>query len=342
MAAKKRTLIIINRAAARTRRTWPRIESVLKESAVVFELHETTHAGDATEATRAGLQEGYRIIAVVGGDGTLSEAAAGFFEATGGESGEDESQRLVNLPRQLSEDAALAILPSGTGDDFARGLSGRREAVESWAERLVEYYRRDDASGTRKLDVICGSATSGASNVNHQRASRFICLNVSTIGLGAEVALRVGEQKGLMRRLSGEARFVSAACKALAAWRERRVRVTVDKGEVIECTSNLMAVANNIYAGGGMMFAPEARTDDGLADVLVACGLTRTQIMRELPRIRRGGHVANPGVRMLRGVSVRVETQIEGDTLTVEADGNVRGCTPVEYRVMPAALRVVF
>jgi diacylglycerol kinase (ATP) len=91
-----------------------------------------------------------------------------------------------------------------------------------------------------------------------------------------------------------------------------------------------------------MNFSPSARVDDGLLDVLTVCGISRAGLLRELTRIHSGGHIANPKVRLTRGTHVRVETLDGADSLGVEADGDVRGRTPAEFRVLPAALRVVF
>lgn len=326
MKKDARVLVIINNMAAKARRVRPRIEAALRENRIEFDTHTTTHAGDATARTRAALREGYKIIAVVGGDGTLSEAAAGFFVM-------DESEAVADVPQAIASDAALAILPAGTGDDFARGLRGKREPLESWIAALVNYCRESAESRTRVVDVIHGSANDGAKS--------FICLNVVTIGLGAEVARRVAAQSSLTQRLPGEARFVAAACGALAAWRERAVRIRVDEREAIECRSNLLAVANGVYAGGGMMFAPNARVDDGQLDVLISCDITRATILRELPRIRRGAHLSNPNVRAVQAARVSIETD-EANALSIEADGNVRGMTPARFQIMPQALRIVF
>jgi len=282
-------LVIINPASARSRRTWPEIKSKLMENGISFDAHETTHAGDATERTRRALRNGYETIAVVGGDGTLSEAASGFFEFQA-----DEDEVAFHPPSQINQEAALAILPAGTGDDFARGMAGRREPLEKWLETLIDHCRQDDSDGPRLIDVIQGRATNGARD--------FICLNVATIGLGAEVAMRVASQRGATKRLPGEARFVSAAFGALVAWRERRVRISVDDGEDLETSTNLLAVANSTHAGGGMLFAPAARVDDGLIDLMLTHDLTRATILRELPRIRRGEHLKNPKVRDRKSV----------------------------------------
>jgi diacylglycerol kinase (ATP) len=318
-------LIIINQAAANARRAWPTVREKLQQQKIAFETYETTQPGDATIATRAALERGSRTIAVVGGDGTLSEAAEGFFLI-------DERQT-EPLPDRVCSDAALAILPAGTGDDFARGLLGGRANLERWIGIFVAYVQRGSAEGTRSVDVLYGNCD------NLKRP--FICLNASTMGLGGETAARVAAQGSLLRSLSGETRFIAAAVGALFAWREKRVRVAVGESTVIDGYMNLVAVANNRYAGGGMMLSPQAQIDDGQLDVVTATGLSRTDIIRELPRIHTGGHVANPKVRIMQSTRVKVETLAQADALLIEADGNVRGRTPVEFRVLPRALRFV-
>ncbi|MGH8595698.1 MAG: diacylglycerol/lipid kinase family protein [Gammaproteobacteria bacterium] len=323
MNSRSRPLVIVNNVAARAKRAWPEIEAALTNNGIEWDVHFTTSAGDATATTKQALRNGRDTIAVVGGDGTLSEVAAGFFDIA------DDPQQ---LPRAINKNATLAVLPAGTGDDFARGLTGKREPLRLWLNALVDFCAGETVAGTRRVDVIYGQATT-------DRALKgFICLNAATVGLGAEVASHVAAQSPLIQRLPGEIRFMLAACFALIEWKERHVRVTIDD-EIVELKSNLLAVTNGVFAGGGMMFAPSARLDDASMDVLLSWALTRSAIVLELPRIRMGKHVENPNVRVSRATSVRIDT---GDKhLLVEADGNVRGYTPVEFRIMPAALRIV-
>ena len=325
--------MVVNSRAARARAAWPRVREALADAGVPFDAGEPSTPGETQEATRAAVSEGFRTIAVVGGDGTLSAAANGYFEPC-------ESLGEGEGPRAVNPSAALALLPAGTGDDFARGLSGgRREPLETWLARLIAHCRagedgRRRSESARGVDVLLGSVDAGA--------RRFLCVNAATIGVGAEVASRVAAQGPSVRRLPGEARFALAAARSLAAWRNRRARVRVDGAEWETCATNLLAVVNGAYAGGGMKFSPRASLTDGLLDVLTVCGLSRARLVREFARVHRGGHLSNPRVKLALGARVRVETLDARDALGVEADGDVRGRTPAEFRVIPSALRVVF
>jgi diacylglycerol kinase (ATP) len=322
--------VVVNHTAARARGAWPRVREALVRAGVGFEAHESTRQGETQERTREALERGCATVAAVGGDGTLSAAASGFFEPCAGLS-EDASPRAVN------PEASLAVLPAGTGDDFARGLAGgRREPLAAWVARLVRHCRGGDVrqETVKRVDLMLVSVDGGA--------RRFVCLNAATLGIGAEVAARVSAQGRAVRRLPGEARFALAALPRLAAWRNRRVRVKVDGRVWEECGTNLLAVVNGTYAGGGMKLSPEASLTDGLLDVLAVTDISRPALLRELARVHTGGHIGNPNVKLTRGTHVRIETFDSADSLGVEADGDVRGHTPADFRVMPAALRVLF
>lgn len=313
-------LIIVNNVAAKARQAWPKIKSQLDVAGVDYRVHHTESAGDATFQTRTALKSGVQLIVVVGGDGTLSEAAEGFFEF---------SDNVEVLPKAINREATLAVLPAGTGDDFARGLRRKRAPLQDWIETLLSFLRGETTA--RQIDVLYGRCDG--------LQKPFICLNASTMGIGGETASRVAAQGGFMRKFSGEFRFVFAAVGALAAWRERRVRVTVDDRVVADGPMNLVGVANGLYAGGGMMFSPEARIDDGVLDVVTASRLSRANVVTELSRIHTGGHLNNPKVSLNQGARARIETLLLQDAMLLEADGNVRGVTPVEFQVMPGALR---
>ncbi|MEO6390853.1 MAG: diacylglycerol kinase family protein [Pyrinomonadaceae bacterium] len=326
MPVAPKTLLVVNPKAARAARIFPQVRETLSATGISFDVHETRAAGDATAATRDALRRGFHTIVAVGGDGTISETAAGFFDLTTGS------------PQLVFGDGVLGIVPAGTGNDFARGLTAGAGAAgnlstENWVELIIHHLQMREQVRSDPVDLIYGTTDDGA--------SRFIVLNVASLGLGPEAARSVTLQPAWLHSVPGSIRFVLAACAALAHWRERFVLVTIDDRPPLKCQTNLAAIANNRFAGGGMMLAPAARIDDGKMDLMLACGLTRWGIARELLRIRKGGHLQNPCVSTFVAERVRIEAITSDDALLVEADGNLRGHTAAEFCIVPKSLRLI-
>src|SRR4030095_12795568 len=108
------------------------------------------------------------------------------------------------LPTAVNPNARLAILPAGTGDDFARGLRRGRKPLKSW----IETFLSDGSNNATQIDVLYGRS--------NDFEKPFICLNASTMGIGGETAARVAAQGKLMRRFPGGFSFLYAGLGAPA------------------------------------------------------------------------------------------------------------------------------
>ena len=100
----------------------------------------------------------------------------------------------------------------------------------------------------------------------------------------------------------------------------------------------MVAVANGPYTGAGMTVAPAARLDDGRFDVRVFRGFSKWELIRHLAGIAFGRYRYAPHVSTYRAARVRI-TSVH--PLPCRADARDLGTTPIEFRVRPAALRVV-
>src|SRR5687768_5619822 len=103
-----RTLILINPASSRARKAWVRIKDALAKNDIHCDVKETTTRGEGETLSRDALNAGYQTIAVVGGDGTISETVRGFFQKP--------NEQDATPPLPVNPAAALAILPGGTGN----------------------------------------------------------------------------------------------------------------------------------------------------------------------------------------------------------------------------------
>jgi diacylglycerol kinase family enzyme len=100
--------------------------------------------------------------------------------------------------------------------------------------------------------------------------------------------------------------------------------------------TNLIVAGNGRFAGGGMMLAPNAQLDDGLLDVIVTDGAGRLDVIRELPRVHRGGLLKNPKVSEERTERLAISGP---DSLPIELDGELVGRTPAEIQVIRSSIR---
>jgi YegS/Rv2252/BmrU family lipid kinase len=119
-------------------------------------------------------------------------------------------------------------------------------------------------------------------------------------------------------------------------------RVTVEHvGGQIRTRAPMVSVANGPYVGAAYAIAPEAHIDDGLLDVVVFRHTSIGRVLLHLLLIAGGRPLPPPGQsRVFRTSWVRV-TKRHGRPLPVHADGEPIGGTPAEFRIAPAALRVI-
>jgi YegS/Rv2252/BmrU family lipid kinase len=307
-----RVSVIVNPRAGSgaAARRLPGLVQGLKRLSLDYEILETQRPHHATELARTARERGCDVLAVVGGDGTLSEVSQAYIDA--------EGQPVSGPP--------LALIPCGTGGDFGRvcGLSGT--AMLPALERLA-------AGKLRALDlgVITLHDASG-------RPSPRAFVNIASVGISGEVDERV--ERG-PKWLGGKAAFLLATVGAALAYRNVPLEIDVDgqswqRGPVL-----LVAIANGQFMGGGMHVAPHADFSDGQLDVVCVGDLTRARFLSLFPTVYRGAHLGLDGVRSTRGREIEVRPIRPGKPVLIDVDGETPGYLPLRARIFPGALQLV-
>jgi len=308
------TVFIINPVSdfGRTLETWKQARLSLAALGLPVNEFITTSPGQAAALTRQSLTDGVLQVVAVGGDGTLNEVVNGYL---------DEDGAPINAA------CRIALLPSGTGSDFRKtlGIGDMAAAIQI----LV-------SNNSKQVDA--GRVT--YTTQDGESKSRFF-INLLSIGLGGDVSGFVnGWRTRLPKWVGGKTRFTLAALRALSRYNNTTVEISLDPGcaggQRLWASSNLIVVGNGRFAGGGMLLAPSACPDDGLLDVVVTDRASRFDVIRELPRIRRGGYIKNPKVKSLRARTVSI---IAGRPLPVDMDGESVGVVPISVKVIPSAVR---
>jgi diacylglycerol kinase family enzyme len=218
----------------------------------------------------------------------------------------------------------LGVVPAGRGNDFARML-GLPSAPADVATLLL-------SGEARQVDLLSLSLP-GAD-------PRLVAGSVYS-GVDA----RAGEIVDKAQWLPRKAQYPYAALRSLATYQPGRFRVSVD-GVEQDYAAATVVVANSAYYGSGMKIAPEAAVSDGVLDVVVIEAASKLALMRSLPKVYDGGHVALPEVTVLTGRRVELRADA-ARPVPIGGDGEPLGQlpplsgAPAVVEVQPGALTVI-
>jgi diacylglycerol kinase (ATP) len=274
----------------------PKVVRRLQEGLADAELHvviSTSYeqARDLTRAAALAARPG-DVVAVMGGDGMAH----------------------LGLNACAGTEATLAVIPAGTGNDFARG-AGIPRAIPAAVEALVR-------GRTRRLDLT---------RLTNAVGSYYVGAVVSS-GYDA----RVNRATNDIRLRFGPLSYGYIALRELANFEPLTYRLVVD-GQPRELRAMMVAVANMGVFGGGMKIAPDADPSDGVMDITLIHEASRAKLLRLLPQVYTGGFIKDPVVELLRARRV----EIDGDGLFLMGDGEELGEVPAVAECVPGVLSVV-
>lgn len=272
-------LVILNPVSGRSRATrhWWRLRRSLEVGFPHLVVHETVGPGDAERQAGEWARSGQPgAIVVMGGDGTIHEVVNGL--ASAGSRG------------------PLGVIPSGTGDDFARN-TGIPLDPDLAVERLMEIEERRLDLGRLAFRDLAGI----------ERSVAFV--NSTSVG-ASPAANRYAQRLG----------YVTGGVVALLTESVRRFTVseagrTVHDGKALNIT-----VANGAAFGGGLLISPDSSPWDGVLERVVIGPLGLVRSLLAFSRLRRGAHI---GMRDITVAAITEPTTIESEgAFRVEADGH--------------------
>lgn len=277
----------------------PALEAELRQLGVEYSVVETHGRGGATELAHQALERGYDRIAAAGGDGTINEVVNG----------------LMRSKAQGGPEAALGIVPLGTGSDFIKVL----DTVV--ANDVIGAARRLAVGATRAIDV--------------GQANERYFINGVGMGLDAQVA----HETTKITKLKGVAVYLVGVIKALANYTSYPMTVRFDEYE-IKRRLLFASVANGRCQGGTFWMTPDAQIDDGFLDLCLVERMHLPAIIRHIPNLMDGSHTKLRWVTMGRARRITVDST---GPMPFATDGEVLATDArhVELRVIPHALELI-
>lgn len=248
-------------------RIWKRVEQALSQKQISYRVYFTNAPGHASAlAKKISGEYAPCTIVAVGGDGTANEVIDG----------------LINY-----DSIRFGYIPTGSGNDLARGLSLPSDPLELLDAIL-------DCSHIKPINV-------GITTVNGC-PHHFI---VSS-GLGYDAAVchevMLSRFKKILNHLRlGKLIYLFIGLKQLLLIRPCKVTITLDDQEPLLFDKIFFVAAmNSRYEGGGFMFCPDAVPDDGLLDICLIEKMSKLKILCLLPTAFSGGHTKYRGVHTMR------------------------------------------
>lgn len=300
--------VIVNPNAGKRKgeKDWLEIAAQLTAAGIEFVSVFTEHRGHAVMLIRKYIENGYRNIIVVGGDGTLNEVVNGIFTQ-------------AHVP---TDKVVLAMIPVGTGNDWCRMFNipgDYKQAIKLITKRKI--FIQD--TGTIKYISSEGS----------EKTRYFI--NMAGMGFDALVAKKTNKQKDLGQ--SNPMSYVVNILASLFLYTSTKVSILLD-GEKINSDIFSMSVGICQYNGGGMKQAPGALPDDGLFDMTLIKPIGKFKIIRNIIKLFDGSFTKLPEVSTFRSSKIIIHSE---PPMYMEADGESLGHTPFVFNILPQSLYVV-
>ncbi len=261
--------LFLNPAAGRGRggKRAPRIRELLGAGGLPLEVHLSRDVGDLEEQIRSCVENGGRRIVAAGGDGSVHEAANGIMRANG--------------------DATLGVIPSGTGNDFAKAAGVTLDwehATSLLADRI--------ASGepSRSVDM-------GKMNGRYFANGAGIGFDARVTRIARSYRLPIGDLVYLLAIFRGMAEGIATP----------NMRIATD-ADVHTGPITLANVANGPWIGGMFNIAPMAKNDDGTFDLLIVAPVSRPRILTLLPKLMSGKHMGEKEITHERVTRILIES----------------------------------
>ena len=289
---------------------WEELETKLKASNAEYEAFFTQadeSAAVIAEKICKEHPENKRVV-VVGGDGTVNEVINGL---------SDYSKIL------------FGVVPTGSGNDLARGLGIPKDSEKALAHVLhptefksvdhgiCEY--PDEDIPARKFAVSSGIGYDADICYEVQKSSLKKILN--RIGLGSSVYFLFG-------------------LKLIFTNKRARVTLKIDgKRKLAFSRVVFICAMNTLYEGGGYQMAPGADPSDGMLSLCICDSISKLEHCFLMTKIGKAEHVKSRGVHIINCRSVEIEAD---RPLVMHTDGEFAGkhshvklsCLPEQIRMM--------
>lgn len=281
--------------------SWKTIQECLNEQEIYYSFSFTQYPKHEIHLVEEAIQQGFRKIISVGGDGTLHHVLNGMMR-----------QRYTN-----SSEIKLGVIPLGTGNDWIKTYD-----IPTDIEKAIQIVMNEQ---TDFQDV-------GLIEFEESKQEYFI--NMAGIGYDGYVVNKLRALKKF-----GSIAYLLSGLQGLLFYKKSNYRIEINNQRVEEkCLMVLFGICQ--YSGGGMQMTRDPNPKDGLLDVTIAKNFSFFDLILNLPKLYNGKIVNHQKVENFKVSSLRI-TDKSKLTSYIEADGELIGKGSLMVSILPKAIQVI-
>jgi len=309
-SVKNEWLVIVNPNAGRKKgeKDWPEISGLLTGAGFEFQALFTERRDHAVHLSEEYINQGFRKIIVVGGDGTLNEVVNGIF-------------RQKACP---STEVRLGMIMVGTGNDW-----GRMYNIKEKYSKAVGILKRQ-----RLFVQDAGLVTYYSGTMKKQR----YFMNMAGMGYDALVAQMTNKLKE--KGGGGPLAYLYNLFKGLFKYHHTLMDVIIDGKVVYKGNVFSMSIGICRYNGGGMMQLPNAIPDDGILDMTIMKNVKKMDVVKNIKKLYDGSFLDLHFIEVHTGQKIEIHALPEHSAF-LETDGESLGSSPFTFEILPKSITVI-
>ena len=268
-----------------------KFEMLLKVNNLPYEVIHKSTLEETLSQYRLNIASGrFQKVVAIGGDGLVN----------------------ICLQELAERDIALAVIPAGTGNDFARAVGSHKKSVN-------EIFNTINSQDPSAIDLGLVTGDFG---------KRWY---VQVLSTGFDALVNKLANRIIWPR--GQFKYTLATLLTLARFKPIEYEVTVDDKKFKQ-NFMMLSVANGETYGGGMRICPNASNSDGIFDILLVHPVSKIVLLSIFPKVYAGKHIPHPKINIMQGRKV----QISADA-SAFADGEFVSNLPITVENVQNALK---
>ena len=228
--------------------------------------------------------------------------------------GDGSMHEVINgiMDRSDNKFLPIGLVTAGTGNAFMRDINALNPMIA--LEKIINNKKRE-------IDIFeCKTSN-----------KKFYAFNVVGWGIPSDVNILAEK----IRWVGGQ-RYNIASIIEVIRKKQRIATLQFNNQEIHDDFGFIMA-CNTIHTGKGMKIAPEAKIDDGLLDLLVVRNISRAKLLRLFTKIFDGSHINHEDVEYYKTTDLKI---ITSEKSMLNVDGDNKGFSPVEIKLLPNAIEI--